>query len=631
MCGILGYVAPNNLSDEYLDSLKLGIKTLSHRGPDNTGWWVSDDNVVGMAHSRLSIIDLSSRSNQPMIEETVGLIISFNGEIYNYLELRSELTSIGYTFSTDSDTEIILKGYLHWGTDFFKMLQGMFAISIFNPTTNEIILARDNSGQKPLFYFVDKNKKIFLFASELKALFNFQGFEKQISPIGLSQLFTNGFSEGSLSIYEKVNKLEAGNFLKLNTQTHELSIEQFWSIDMLIAKKERVFLSEDEALHQLEDLLLDSINMQLRSDVPIGLLLSGGVDSSLIVAMASQVSNNLNTYTVRFPGYKEFDESIHAQLISNHFSTNHHEVEASSIDPSIFEELAYFYDEPIFDTSIIPTFLLSKEISKHCKVAIGGDGGDELFGGYPHYNKLLRIQKSYSTVPYFYRKGLSDIAQYLLPIGFKGKKTIEFFGTNLTHEYPNIGEFFSIKDQSKVFNFNFLKSLDTNSCKILNPKMFSNIVDIATYHDFRRYLREDILVKVDRASMANGLEIRSPFLDQKIIDFAFTRIPSDLKVSSKNRKILLKKLARRHLPKEFDFDRKQGFSIPLRNLITTPRWQEYFQSVIKESDPQIFNHDYAYSLLSKQSVLYNNAERTAGLIFFMAWVKKFNPSFGLCN
>jgi asparagine synthase (glutamine-hydrolysing) len=631
MCGILGYVAPNNLSDEYLDSLKLGIKTLSHRGPDNTGWWVSDDNVVGMAHSRLSIIDLSSRSNQPMIEETVGLIISFNGEIYNYLELRSELTSIGYTFSTDSDTEIILKGYLHWGTDFFKMLQGMFAISIFNPTTNEIILARDNSGQKPLFYFVDKNKKIFLFASELKALFNFQGFEKQISPIGLSQLFTNGFSEGSLSIYEKVNKLEAGNFLKFNIRTHELSLEQFWSVEKLISKKERSFLSENETLLQFEDLLLDSINMQLRSDVPIGLLLSGGVDSSLIVALASQVSNNLNTYTVRFPGHNKFDESTHARLISNHFSTNHSEVEASSIDPSIFDELAYFYDDPIFDTSIIPTFLLSKEISKYCKVAIGGDGGDELFGGYPHYNKLLRMEESKYQVPYFFRNNLSNIAQSVLPIGFRGKKTLEFFGTNLSHEYPNIGEFFSMRDQAKVFNLNFLKSLNADNTKILNPGIFDNIVDSATYHDFRRFLREDILVKVDRASMANGLEIRSPFLDQKIIDFAFTRVSPDLKVTSTNRKILLKKLAKRHLPKTFDFHRKQGFSIPLSYLINTKRWQEYFKSIIEGSDPKIFNHDYAYSLLSKQSVLYNNAERTAGLIFFMAWVKKFNPSFGLCN
>ena len=497
--------------------------------------------------------------------------------------------------------------------------------------TRKIVLARDNSGQKPLFYSYNEEDHSLIFTSELKGLFNFKSFSKNISRMGLNHLFSLGFCEDSLCIYKNVKKLSAGSYLSLNLKENELTVRKFWSLEDLINNRAEHKLSEKKLIEKLENILLESIELQFRSDVPVGMLLSGGVDSSLIVALASQVKDNLDSYTVRFSGHKRFDESSHARLIADNFKTNHFELEASKVEPNIIEELIKFYDEPIFDTSIIPTYMLSKMISKYCKVAIGGDGGDELFGGYPHYDKLLRIQKNSRFVPYLIRNIASTFFNSILPIGIKGVKTLEFYGTNLFHMYPNTAEFFSTEEQQKLFNKDFVKFLNSIELNKLKPKIFNNLIDTATFQDFNNYLREDILVKVDRASMANSLEIRSPFLDHKLIEFAFQEIPPELKANHQNRKILLKKLAKRHLPRDFDYDRKQGFSLPLKDLMITERWIEYIHSKIQSSDPSIFNHAYAFNLLKRQKNYFNNAERLAGLLFFMIWFEEFTPSYHLAN
>ncbi len=630
MCGILGY-STLNPQEKNLHALKTGIHELQHRGPDNTGIWISDNGCLGMAHSRLSIIDLSNNANQPMQDQDEGLIVGFNGEIYNFIELREQLKNLGCIFTTDSDTEVILQGYKTWKNNLFQKLRGMFAISIYDILQDQIVLARDHSGQKPLFYSYNKEDHSFIFASELKGLFNFESFSKNISRLGLNHLFSLGYCEDSLCIYKNVNKLSAGSYLSLNLKKNKLKIKEFWSVENFINNRAEKTLSENQLINKLETILLESIELQFRSDVPVGMLLSGGVDSSLIVALASKVKDSLDTYTVRFSGHKIFDESSHARLIANHFKTNHFELEASKVQPHIFEEVIKFYDEPIFDTSIIPTYMLSKMISKYCKVAIGGDGGDELFGGYPHYDKLLRIKRNSRFLPYFIRNAASNIVKSILPIGIRGAKTIEFYGVNLSNMYPNTAEFFSTKEQQKLFNKDFIKFFDSIDQDKIDTKIFKSLIDTATFQDFNYYLREDILVKVDRASMANSLEIRSPFLDHKLIEFAFHEIPPEYKATDKNRKILLKKLAKRHLPSSFDYDRKQGFSLPLKDLIISESWIEYIHSKIQSSDPSIFNHEYAFNLLNKQKNYFNNAERLAGLLFFMIWFEEFNPSYDLAN
>ena len=430
-----------------------------------------------------------------------------------------------------------------------------------------------------------------------------------------------------MKFLQQVKKVEAGNFYNYKIDSQKISKSEFWDLSEFIKKDYRQSISEESLLQNIESLLLESIDIQLRADVPVGMLLSGGVDSSLIVALASKIKNNLNTYTVRFSKYDQYDESNHARLIADTFKTNHYELEASSLDPNIFDDLIYFYDEPIFDTSIVPTYLLSKLISNYCKVAIGGDGGDELFGGYPHYNKLLKIRQKSKFIPLIFRNFVAQKIIHALPLGIRGTKTLEFYANDFKSDYPNTSEFFSLNQQSKLFTFDLLSKISNHKYDLFKPKIYKEFVDTATAYDFEKYLREDILVKVDRASMANSLEIRSPFLDHKIIEFVFEKIPPKLRVEKDKRKILLKKLAKRHLPKEFDFHRKQGFSIPIRDLITSKSWKEYYCSKIETSDPNIFNHEYAFNLLESQNSLYNNAERMTALIFFMIWVDKFKPVF----
>ena len=631
MCGIIGYSIAS-ASDEALHKiiLKEAILKLNHRGPDDQGHWFNNQKTLGVAHSRLSIIDLSSNASQPMIDSSEKYIIAFNGEVYNFQALKKELLKIGHNFNSNSDTEVILNGFIEWGPEIFEKLQGMFAIAIIDLFSESIFLARDHSGQKPLFYNFDQVSGSLIFASEIKGLINFPSFSNEIDQLGINQLFEEGFCSGAQSIYKSTYKIEAGTYIKYNYTKKTIQQHSFWSLADKLQSSNYSFnlhvRSDDstELVDELHSLLQESIDMQLNADVPVGLLLSGGVDSSLITAIASQMRSNLNTFTVRFSDYSEFDEASYAREIANNFGTHHIELEASQVDPHIIDELAYYYDEPIFDTSMVPTFLLSKLISNHCKVAIGGDGGDELFGGYPSYDKLLRINYFSSFLPIFLRQGISKVIQEILPIGFNGKKTIEYFGTDLTNSHPNTAEFFSQRERFKLFNSKQVQSIEVASKNLIHT---TDLIKRATFNDFTHFLREDILVKVDRASMANSLEVRSPFLDHKIIEFAFTKIPSDYKVTRHDRKILLKKLAHKLLPETFDFQRKQGFTLPLKKLVMQKDWHEFYYQKIINSDPSIFNHKYALKLLKNQNELFNNAERLSALIFFMAWVEKFNPSF----
>ncbi len=302
-------------------------------------------------------------------------------------------------------------------------------------------------------------------------------------------------------------------------------------------------------------------------------------------------------------------------------------MEASSINPAIIDELTYFFDEPMFDSSMIPTYLLSKTISSSCKVALTGDGGDELFGGYPHYNKLLRLRKISNYIPIIIRKGVSSVCNNLLPIGFRGKKTIELLSSDFVNSYPNIAEFFSNSDRKELFNNSKFKTQKIDTLIESNVPVIEDYISRATFSDFQNYLSEDLLVKVDRASMANSLEIRSPFLDREIIEFSFLNLPSSLKVEKNERKIILKKLAEKILPPTFQKDRKQGFSLPLGNLLLEEDWYDYFHQKIIDSDQDIFNHKAILKLLNSKYRIDQNAERLFAIVLFMCWVKRFNPSF----
>ncbi|HCK04520.1 MAG TPA: asparagine synthase (glutamine-hydrolyzing) [Methylophilaceae bacterium] len=624
MCGILGFALDKNkISQEtFSDALEM----LHHRGPDHTGISFNEDLKIAMGHKRLAIVDLSINGAQPMSDPSKKIQIIFNGEIYNYQVLRDELALLGCDFRSKSDTEVILQGYAKWGEKILDRLTGSFAMAITDMNKKQIVLARDRSGEKPLFYSILDGE--IYFSSEVKPLLSFSPLLKKIDVESFQHLFSHGHVPRDRSIFKDIHKLKSGHVLTFNLETRESNIRDYWKMSSRIAQpKKQAQDTLPNYVERLDGLLSQSISSQLNADVPVAILLSGGVDSSLITSIASRHRDKLNTFTVKFSHHEKFDESEHAKFIADKYSTNHHELEASTISPEILEELTYFFDEPMFDHSVIPTFLLSKVIASSFKVAISGDGGDEVFGGYPHYNKLLKLRKFSHFLPLPIRQKINLLSESMLPLGFKGRKTIELFASDFRYCYPNMLEFFNASEQKNIFNYT---KLDTDHEILGYNDQISNIKDYisrATFSDFQNYLSECLLVKVDRCSMANSLEIRAPFLDKEILEFAFLDLPSNLKACKNERKIILRHLAKKVLPVEFDVNRKQGFSIPLGSLLLEKDWHNYFQQKILESDPLIFNHQEILALLNTKERLHANAERLFGIVFFICWVQRFKPSF----
>ena len=626
MCGIFGISLANTVVSKKLFAESLDL--INHRGLDNTGISYDEDENIAFGHKRLSIIDLSDLGSQPMQSSNSSYQIIFNGEIYNFKEIRNDLEKLRHSFISQTDTEVLLNSYAEWGPDCVKRFKGMFAFAIFDQKKKTIFLSRDRAGEKPLYYAIH-NGDLF-FCSEIKPIVNFEMKLNIIDSEAFSYLFDHGFTQRDKSIFKNIYKLKAGHSLTFNIQDRGHEIHNYWSLpkkinECYINKSE---VNRSDLVSELENHMEQAVSSQLNADVPIGIMLSGGLDSSLITAFASRFKEKINTFTVSFSGHGVFDETSHAKLIADAFQTNHHELEARAINPQIIEDLTYYYDDPMFDPSIIPTYLVSEAISKNFKVALSGDGGDELFGGYNHYSKLARLKKISHLMPYFFRRSLNNLSQNLLPLGFRGRKTIELFSSNFRDSYPNTNEFFSDKEQ-KIFFYNFFESKASPLSESVHDQ--SNLISDyglrATFHDFTNYLSEDLLVKIDRASMANGIEVRAPFLDKDLVEFAFTKVPSSLKFDNTNQKILLKALASKVLPSSFAMNRKQGFSIPLGNFLLEKEWREYFTQTILDSDPLLINRENSLDLLSDKARIFQNAGRLFGLVFYIHWIKRFKPIF----
>ncbi|WNL15941.1 asparagine synthase (glutamine-hydrolyzing) [Arcobacter cryaerophilus gv. pseudocryaerophilus] len=615
MCGFVGIVSNNIENDK--EWLIKANNLLIHRGPDDFGVFFSKNNQVGLAHRRLSIVDTSNHGHQPM--SLNSNVIVFNGEIYNFKELREDFIKEGIVFKSSSDTEIILYAYKKWGQECTKYLNGMFAFVIYDEDKNILFMARDRAGEKPFFYKYNKDTREFLFASELKAIVSKPNVEKIISYEGLSCYLDMGFVPCNNSILENINKLPAAHTAIFDIETFNFEINRYWSIPKY---KSDLIINETKLIDKLENLLQDSVEKQLIADVPIGVLLSGGVDSSLITAMATRCRPSIKTFFVGFDDFKHYDESSHAKLIAEHFKTEHITLNASSVNPDILIELARQYDEPIIDSSIVPTYLVSKLVSKYCKVVLGGDGGDELFGGYTHYSRMLWLENKFKNTPFFLRNIISLLSKEFLTTGFKGKNWLSALDTNFNFSIPKIATYFDNNEKNRLF-----KGLEKYNYAIERYELYSNcnedLLQRATKMDFENYLVEDILVKVDRASMLNSLEIRAPFLDYRLIEFAFSEIPSSLKATKNQKKILLKKFAQKVLPNTFDFKRKQGFSIPLEYWLKKGEWRDFFHDILLSRET-IFEKKYIFELFKGLDNGRNNSERLFALVMFELWRKEYN-------
>jgi len=620
MCGIIGLVPKDSNIDRNL--LITGRDAMVHRGPDDAGVWWSEDGSVGLGHRRLAIVDLSPAGHQPMQDFTGVFTIVFNGEIYNYRDLQQELIEKGHSFRSHTDTEVILAAYREWGVDCLSRLNGMFAFALYDARQRMLFLARDRAGEKPLFYSLDGGD--FRFASELKGLLSDPLFSHRINYDALDTYLAVGYVPGEMSMVQGTNKLPAGHAMIFDLSDRSLRTWKYWELPPSPVLTGTYQVDNEILLAEFEELLEDAVNKQLMADVPVGVLLSGGVDSSLITAMAVRASSQVKTFTVGFGGFDKYDESEHARLIARFFGTEHVELNAGEAKPDLLPMLARQFDEPMADSSMIPTYLVSRLVREHCTVALGGDGGDELFGGYAHYDRMLWKQKKVDGIPMILRKLMASSAEMMLPVGFKGRNWLQSLGCDSNKELPLIATFFDGQTRRKLLGNTTWPLVGEAIWGGRAPKG-DDLLQRLTRMDFVNYMAEDILVKVDRASMLNSLELRAPLLDHRIIEFAFGRVPSNLKTSSTNRKIFLKKLTAKLLPREFDQKRKQGFGVPLAFWLSKGPWRNLFYEILLDTD-SIFDKKTILNLFRGQDKGLNNSERLFNLVLFELWRREYSLS-----
>lgn len=617
MCGIIGIASSRGeiINREWIT---VGRDTLYHRGPDACGEWWSTDRKVGLGHRRLAILELTNAGDQPMIDPNTGNTVIFNGEIYNFKELKRILLKEGYSFRTNSDTEVLLASYDKWGFDCVNKFNGMFAFAIYDNQKKTIFLSRDRAGEKPLYYYLENN--VLMFASELKPFLLQKNKKYHINRNALDCYLTMGYIPGDMCILSGFYKLKPAHSLLFDTLSGDIKTWEYWEIPSF--DKSYLSSNTNDLTDELETLLESAVQLQLTADVPIGVLLSGGVDSSLITAMACRSSHSVKTFTIGFPGYGQNDETTHAKLISDHFGTEHIVLDAVMPSSDLIINLARQFDEPMVDSSMIPTYLVSNLVKKYCTVALGGDGGDELFGGYTTHRSFLDLSQKFQYFPLDVRKFIAKIAKEALPVGFKGRNYLMNVGLDFDKDIPVFSEIFDSSFRKKLLPYNGLTFAEEIR-KNLSYTDF-DLIQRLTRTDFKNYLPEDILVKVDRASMMNSLEIRAPFLDYHLIDFAYSKVPTSLKTSTNDQKIILKKLAKKLLPEEFDFQRKQGFSIPIYDwLKKTGSFRDLFWNVLNDSEC-IFDKQAIRSLLEGQDKGYSNGERIFALVLFELWRREYS-------
>jgi asparagine synthase (glutamine-hydrolysing) len=638
MCGIAGMVSISNIPVNE-DVLRAMTDSLRHRGPDDSGVKIlpgpaNSGICAGLGHRRLSIIDLSPLGHQPMANESKTMWITFNGEIYNYKELRAGLVGKGHRFLSETDTEVIIHGYEEYGEGLFPKLSGMFAFALWDSAKGRLLLVRDRFGKKPLYYW--RFNGGIAFASEIKAFLLHPEFRRELDIKSLSRYLAYEYIPVPHAIYKNVFKLPPSNLLIYNGEN--VSIKHYWDItfnDNPLKKQ-----SQKEIERHLVDLLRKSVENRLMSDVPLGAFLSGGIDSSAVVALMCEVMDPhlIKTFSIGFED-RSFDESYYAFLIAHHFKTDHHRrMFRSSEMFNILPEVWGFLDEPFADASILPTYMLSKYTRETVTVALGGDGGDELFAGYDTF-LAHRLARLYSIVPKRLTQMVVAPLAALLPVSGKNM-SLDFC---LKQFLKGISEQTSIRNQMwmgafppdqqrELFNpeaSEVLRDFDVyeDIHQSVNGRPFRDWIDEMNFVYERFYMCEDILTKVDRASMAVSLEVRTPFLDRDLSEFA-NHLPSHYKLKGLTRKFILKKALESKLPREILYRRKKGFGIPLTSWLRYDLRSMLENIFSKERMKRegLFNYSYVERLLREHiEGKKDNRKQLWTLLMFEQWKERFCP------
>ena len=625
MCGIAGFTRYFDPTGDLSSLVRMGDK-IAHRGPDAHGEYLDDG--VGLCHRRLSIIDLSTAGNQPMFSEDGNLVIVFNGEIYNYLELRKDLEKKGYEFKTKTDTEVILALYKFEGARCLDKLCGMFAIALWDKHKQELFLARDRLGKKPLYYY-HNNKKQFVFASEIKSILEIETVPKEIRHDAIYDFFVYQYVPESKSIFKNIHKLKPGHFLTINKSG--IKVQQYWDVKF----KPQSTSNEAEITEGLLDVIDTCTKQRMISDVPLGAFLSGGVDSSGIVAlMAKNSQEPVVTCSIGFDS-KKFDEVKYAKQVADQYSTTHHELTVKENILDNLEHLVGFFDEPFADPSLVPTFFVSQLAKTKVTVALAGDGGDENFAGYSKYSVDKIENDLRKKVPDFIRGNL--FPPLINPLRKSNIRTLNRAGTLLEALSKHPAEGFYLTNTfmtdamwSRIANDNLKKEVDgyhpsTQSIDFYNAVDAGDHLSRVLYTDIKTYLVGDILVKVDRMSMANSLEVRAPILDHRVVEYAAS-IPSSLKLNQKEKKYILKKSFSPLLPPDILYRKKMGFSVPLaywlRNELKSTAEEKLFHS-----DSGLSNYFKPTEIkniwLEHQQQIKDHSATLWSLLMFEFWWQKY--------
>lgn len=615
MCGINGRLNQIFISEDEFKTLR---DLMKHRGPDDAGVY---QQLIGkyqlfLGHRRLSIIDLSSLGHQPMKSSDGNVIIVFNGEIYNYLELKQLLISLNHSFYSKTDTEVIVEAYLEWGEDCFKKLNGMFAIALFDKRTEKLYLVRDRAGKKPLYYYEDGQN--FSFASELKPIIKDSTLDIQIDKSKIPGYLYHHYVSNNSTVITNIKKVPAGGILQWDKG--KVKTYKYWDLPYEYSQLRRSQINDyGVAKNELKELVIDSVQRRLIADVPVGVFLSGGIDSSLVAAVAQKITNkNIKTFCIGFESLN-YDEAPYAEDVAKYLGTDHHSMYLSNDDVlEMLNDLPKYFDEPMADSSQIPTMLVSKLASEDVTVVLSGDGGDEIFGGYNDYIKIQFMQEHAILIKAFkklYPKTLGDILPRRLSNLLNQVDYGKRFQTANGRLCSIISKLCNLADASILF--------DENGLEQINDKVLGRML-----LDMQHYLLDDILIKTDRACMKYSIEARCPLLDYRIIEHSF-KLPMEYKLNGDNGKMILKDVLYDYIDSTLFVRPKHGFSFPINEYLFGALKEELYDLSAKNfiKNEGLFNYDCLINIIKYAEEHKLDSDVYSGLLWsyyvFQKWYYEY--------
>jgi len=625
IAGIISYV-PDYGHPSHLNSM---LATMRHRGPDGTEIEVLD-NAGCFGHNRLSIIDLDKRAKQPMWDSSRRFCLSFNGEIYNFHSLRQELKRLGHQFRTESDSEALIQAWLEWGVESISHLVGMFVFAVWDTKHQQLFLVRDRMGEKPLYYApVEQNfKNGVIFASELKGLIKYPYIKKKISMTALSHYLSFNYTPTDDSIFQGIYKLPPASYLQYDLNTGECKIREYWTLAKFFQNK--LIISYEDAEEQLKNLLSDIVKKELVADVPVGAFLSGGVDSSTIVShMCQHNKDRVNTYSIGF-NEKTYSELSQSKKTAKYLNVNHQTKMVTPDIKNLLPSLMTIFDEPFADTSLIPTYILCGFAKNHVTVSLSGDGGDELFGGYITY-QADRYFHLMQRLPLTIRKMLFKLSHHLptsfskVSLDYKIKQFLRGSMLDFQQAHLSWREIFSIEQKKALFRFDYHSLIrDENPIKWFQHVADCHYLDQAMYVDMKTWLVDDILVKVDRTSMAHSLEVRTPFLDHRLVEFAAS-IPIEYKIRRRSGKRILKSSHVKQLPSKVLRHPKKGFNCPISYWLSHEMFDIAYEVTTSSHLCQWFNKNAIEKLwFEHQKGVCDNGYRLFNLLCLGLWCQIYD-------